>query len=217
MASPVNRPDNPAEEQGLPNTIHTSQPACSTGGLGQPPAPTTSAPGQVLSDSSYRVPQGQPLWGHGRFWMVPQWPHHRAQLSPATQLGVPLWKYLKQRGKLLHWQWRKKCEETALWPARSEMEGRRCSSHWSRDPHAQPTERSTAEETSTAQPTADLMQEQGDAPWRMVAHGKGPCWTREKGVRHKGWQRGAVTDLPHYSTPCTTQECCFISQNPDLF
>lgn len=152
MASPVNRPDNPPEEQGLPSTIQA----------------------QVTTEHSWAQ---QPSWG--------------CRCGSIQNKGAKCCTDCEE----------KKCEETALWPARSEMEGRRCSSHWSRDLHAQPTERTTAEETSTAQPMAEPTQGQGDAPWRMVAHGKGPCWTREKSMRHKGWQRGAVTDSPHYSAP----------------
>lgn len=59
---------------------------------------------------------------------MPQWPHHRAPLSPATQLGVLLWNSIYGKGqKMVDKQWGvwQEVWETALWPPWSEKEGRR--------------------------------------------------------------------------------------------
>ena len=58
MASLVNRPDSPPEEQGLPNTIHTSQPACSaaTGGAGVRAVTVPNTKHLSMGTSSVLVP-----------------------------------------------------------------------------------------------------------------------------------------------------------------
>lgn len=164
MASPVNRPDNPPEEQGLPNTSH-----------------------------------------------------HRAQLSPATQLGVPLWKYSKQRGKMLHWLWRKKVwgnstvtskvrdgREEVLQP----LEQRPPRTAYRKD-------RSRGDIHSTAHGRAHSR-----AGWCSLKDGspwKGPLLDEGKKREAQGVAERSCYRLTTLLCPCTTQECCFISQNAELF